>query len=307
MSTAGTPPGTAGKVPVWRTAIGSYGFVFSNLDRFAVLACVPVLIVFGTELAVHLIHSPLAGWMFTLVSLAAWAVFVVRWHRLVLLEDRGGAFRAVLALRNLRVFAYALFWFLILMFAFPIYLGMAIYLLDLLPYPATTVDLPGTIPELTGRPLVGFEAWLVATIILAPSIILAFLALRFTLVLPGAAVDRPMSIVDAWRELRGNSWRYIGAIIIGIVLPFIFVDLFVSLYWSGLTTATIGVVGTELPVELRTPREVRTPINLKNGVIVFSMTVFDTLMLAVGITVLSKFYRHIVGEESGEGGAVVGP
>ena len=301
MSIGGQPPGTAGKLPVWRTAMESYGFVFGNLGRFVVLACVPVLIVFGTELAVHLIHSPLAGWMFTLVSLAAWAVFVVRWHRLVLLEDRGGAFRAVLALRNLRVFAYALFWFLILMFAFPIYLGMAFYLLDLLPYPATTVDLPGTIPELTARPLVGSEAWLVATIILAPSIILAFLALRFTLVLPSAAVDRPMSIVDAWHELSGNSWHYIGTIIIVMVLPSIIVGSLVSLYWSGLTTSTIHVLGTELPVE------VRTPINLKNGIFAFSMTVIDALLVAVGVTVLSTFYRHIIGGESGEGGAVVGP
>ena len=303
MSIGGQPPGTAGKVPVWQTAVESYRFVFSNLGRFAVLAGVPVLIVFGTELAVHINRSPLAGWMFTLVSLGAWAVFVVRWHRLVLLDDRGGAFRAVLALRNLRVFAYALFWFLILMFAFPIYLGMAIYLLDLLPYPATTVDLPGTIPELTGRPLAGFEAWRVATTILAPSIILWFLALRVTLVLPGAAIDRPMSIVDAWRESRGNSWHYIGTIIIGIVLPYIFVDLLVTLYGSGLTTSTIHVLGTELS------SEVRTPINLENGVIVFLMTVINALLVAVGITVLSKFYRHIVGMEApegDEGGAATG-
>ena len=34
--------------------------------------------------------------------------------------------------------------------------------------------------------------------------------------------------------------------------------------------------------------------------------VYTFFFTAAGITVLSKFYRHIVGAERGEGGAVVG-
>ena len=296
MTTAGTPPDTARKVPVWRTIGESYGFVFSNLDRFAVLACVPILIVFGTELANHLIDSLPASWIFTLVSLGAWIVFVVRWHRLVLLGDRGGAFRAILVLRNLRVFAYVLVSVLILMFASRIFLRTASYLLDFLPHLATTVDLPGTVPELTVRSVVLSEVGLMAILFLTSMIIYWLLALRFTLVFPGAAIDRPMRLVDAWRELKGNSWRYIGIIIIGILMPYDIVDLIVSLYWSGLTTTTFTVSGTVLPYVTR------TPINLENGVIAFSMTVFGALLAAVWTTVLSKVYRHIIDGEIGEGG-----
>ncbi len=301
MSTDGQPPDTARKVPVWRTIGESYGFVFSNLDRFAVLACVPILIVFGTELANHLIDSLPASWKFTLVSLGAWIVFVVRWHRLVLLEDRGGAFRAILALRNLRVFAYVLVSVLILMFASRIFLRTASYLLDFLSHLATTVDLPGTVPELTVRSVVLSEVGLMAILFLTSMIIYWLLALRFTLVFPGAAIDRPMRLVDAWRELKGNSWRYIGIIIIGILMPYDIVDLIVSLYWSGLTTTTFTVTGTELPFVTR------MPINLETGVVAFSMTVFGALMAAVWSTVLSKVYRHIIDGETGEGGAEAAP
>jgi hypothetical protein len=301
-TTDGQPPGTAGKVPVERTAIDSYRFVFANLDRFVVLACVPVLIVFGTELAVHLIHSSLAGWMFTLVSLGAWTVFVVRWHRLVLLDDRGGAFKALLTIRNLRVFAYVLVVFLVWVFAFPIILRTGFSLSEFLaPTPAATDDFPATNLEGTGRPLTTSKMWLVAILTLTAMTIWGFLALRFSLVLPGAAVDRPLRLVDAWRQLRGNSWRYIGTTIVGVVLPYDAVDFLVSLYWSGLTTSTIQVLGTEWS------SEVRTPIDLENGIFAFSMTVIGALVVAVGITVLSKFYRHIVGGETGEGGVAAGP
>ena len=38
MTTDGQPPVTAGKVPVWRTAIESYGFVIANLGRLLALS-----------------------------------------------------------------------------------------------------------------------------------------------------------------------------------------------------------------------------------------------------------------------------
>ncbi len=130
-------------------------------------------------------------------------------------------------------------------------------------------------------------------------IILWYLALSFILVLPGAAIDRPMRIVDAWHELRGNSWRCIGTIIIVIGFPFSIVDNIVSLYWSGLTLGTFTVVGTELSSELR------TPMNLEDGIFAFSMTALNFFVTALAITALSIFYRHIVGMDAPEGGAQV--
>ena len=37
MSIGGQPPGPAPKVPVWRTAVESYRFVFANLGRLLAL------------------------------------------------------------------------------------------------------------------------------------------------------------------------------------------------------------------------------------------------------------------------------
>ena len=51
MTTEVPPPAGRGKVPVWRTAIGSYGFVFGNLDRFFALGWLLLVITFAVNMA----------------------------------------------------------------------------------------------------------------------------------------------------------------------------------------------------------------------------------------------------------------
>ncbi len=50
MSAVGTPRHTARKVPVWRTAMGSYRFVFANLDRFLALGWLLLVIAAATQI-----------------------------------------------------------------------------------------------------------------------------------------------------------------------------------------------------------------------------------------------------------------
>ncbi|MEE8548729.1 MAG: hypothetical protein V3S74_04575, partial [Alphaproteobacteria bacterium] len=85
--------------------------------------------------------------------------------------------------------------------------------------------------------------------------------------------------------MRGNSWRFIGAAWLGPVMVAI-----ISRWWVRGWTQPVGGDGSQIALDL----------------IVFD-ALADLLAVAVGITVLSKFYRHIVGmdaPEGGKGGAV---
>ena len=294
MSAGGQPPGTARKVPVWRTALESYGFVFANLGRFLalgwlllVIAAAPQIIgalamgessVWETETLGDSPAHDLATVLKSLVSFAIDLVFAVRWHRFFLLNERKSVFSDILAARNWRFMNYIL-------------------LLVLVPLlPMLIVLIIGLAAALSGArlPPDGMEAGLPATIFLFAfyaTYPLFFVFLRFSLVLPAAAVDRPIDLGESWRRLGGNTWRYIGAIIL-VVIPAIIVGLILMALFVPFRIASLPGGGQGPSV---------TFIVVWNLAII----IFTFFATAVGITVLSKFYRHIVGMDAPEGGAQV--
>ena len=117
MMTEVPPPAGRGKVPVWRTAIRSYGFVFSNLGRFFALGWLLLVITFAVNMASGFLTEvggeesrSLADWVsYLALSAASWAmyiVFAVRWHRFFLLNERESVFTHVLEMRNWRFLGY---------------------------------------------------------------------------------------------------------------------------------------------------------------------------------------------------------
>ena len=84
-----------------------------------------------------------------------------------------------------------------------------------------------------------------------------------------------------------NTWRYIGAIIL-VMIPVIIAFLIVAVVF--LSTSLTG--GGPPPTLI---------FRVVGGLTGFALIFFAT---AVGITVLSIFYRHIVGVESGESSAL---
>jgi hypothetical protein len=179
-----------------------------------------------------------------------YVLFAVRWHRLYLLEERHGVFTEVFAARNWRFLGYFL-------------------LLSLAP------GVPEWIFGPSGWPIV---------------IVLYFVFLRFSLVLPSAAVDRPLGLGEAWRKMRGYLVPYF-AIFILIAIPIIIVaGFFAVVVFSGM-----GAGGSEVAFERAL---------VQRSLVLSGVTAIFTLFFtAVGITVLSKFYRHIVGMEAPGGGA----
>ncbi len=268
MTTGGQPPVTAQKLPVWRTVLGSYGFVFSNLGRFLALGWLPLVIAFAASMTSDVLaevgggkNGFVADWASYIalgaVSLAMYAVFAVRWHRFFLLGEHEGVFIGIFSPRDWRFLGY-----LVLLTIAPMVPMWVIVLIS------------------------GFVSILHS---IAVSILL-FVMFRFSLVLPGTAVDRPLGLDEAWHKMLGHTWRFIGAFFLVAFLymiPFWIVsEIFVqSVFDSGMTGgAAEPTIGTLFATNA-------------------AMDIFGFFATAASITVLSKFYRHIVGMEAPEGGA----
>ena len=294
MTTEVPPPAGRGKLPVWRTAMESYRFVFGNLGRFLALGWLLLVIAAAAQIVGVLVLGEPAGWgaetlrlsppyilanvLIGVIYYAMYIVFAVRWHRFYLLDERVSVFSEILAARNWRFLGYFL-------------------LLALAPFlPALIVVIIGWGASLSGAglPQEGTVAALSRTFFTVAglaSFVLGFVFLRFWLVLPAAAVDRPIGLGESWRRLGGNTWRYIGAIFLvaipAIVVGLILMALFVPFLIASMHGGGPGSSMTFLVVW-----------NLVN-------TIFGFFITAVWITVLSTFYRHIVGIDAPEGGAAV--
>ena len=270
MSTGGQPPDTAGKVPVLDTVVESYRFVFINLDRFLALGWLPLLITFAVYMASDILadvgsgkNGFVADWASDIVleagSLAMYAVFAVRWHRFFLLGEHESVFIGIFSPRDWRFLGYAA------LLTWTPFVPMWVYLL--------------------------ISEFVSGLFSIAASILL-FVMFRFSLVLPGTAVDRPLGLGEAWRNLRGNTWRFIGASFL-VVIPYV-IPVWIVLKIFDLSQFTGTTNGTPEPTI---------------GVLVATNAVWAIVgffATAAGITVLSKFYRHIVGGGTGEGGAAGG-
>ena len=276
MSTGGQPPVTARKVPVFDTTIESYRFVFSNLGRFFALGWLPLVIAFAANMVIDVLidvgggeDTSVVDWV-TYIGLEAayyamYAVFAVRWHRFYLLDERESVFSEFLAARNWRFLGYTV----LLAFA-------PIAPIWIMSFEAIEIINSALII------LFGLYSW--------AAFILIIVLLRVYLVLPGIAVDRPIGLGDAWREMRGNTWRFIGASFL-VLIPM------VILFW--IVSAIFGQSAFVGGMTDGAPEPTIGTLFATNAAI----AIIGFLWTAADITVLSKFYRHIIGGERGEGGA----
>ncbi|MCH8095629.1 MAG: hypothetical protein IID53_00945 [Proteobacteria bacterium] len=289
MTTEVPPPAGRGKVPVWRTAIGSYGFVFGNLDRFFALGWLLLVITFAVNMASGFLievgggeSRSLADWVtYIALSAASWAmylVFAVRWHRFFLLGERESVFTDVLGTRNWRFLGYTV----LLTFA-PI---VPMFVIGFVSFGVFV-----SVVETQGAGAVELALILLFGLSGIAMFILLFVMFRFYLVLPGTAVDRPLTLGEAWRNMRGNSWRFIGAFFF-VSIPLIIAALILATF-GGISEFASATGGASEPTI---------------GVLVVTnalMAIIGFFVMAVGVTVLSKFYRHIVGMDAPGGGAHV--
>ncbi len=277
MTTEVPPPAGRGKVPVFDTAVDSFYFVFSNLGRFFALGWLPFVMSFVASMTSGFLTEMGAEESRSIslfaISWAMYAVFAVRWHRFFLLNERVSD---DLGARNWRFLRYTVF----LLFA-PVVPMLVIGLIGFGAFVSVVESQGAGAVELALILLFGLSGFA------------AFVMLRFSFVLPGTAVDRPLGLGEAWRNMRGNSWRFIGAIILVAVPSVILILIRLAIFGPSLFGDMTGGA---------------PPLTI--GVVVATKAVgalIGFFVAAAAVTVLSKFYRHIVGMETGEDGAAAGP
>ena len=112
--------------------------------------------------------------------------------------------------------------------------------------------------------------------------------IRFYLLFPAAAIDQRLKFGEAWRRAHGNTWRLIGALFFTnfiISLPLILLTTFLG---ESVREAASGIARIIVPGGT----VVLDPTLLAY---LFLLSVIWVLKTVVLVTILSKFYLHIIG------------
>jgi len=217
------------QLPVWQTVGACFALVVRNLGQLARIGWLWVLIVAAAYVALDqvplgeeesILLDAIAAFAGISVTLLEWlflASIAVAWHRLILRQER------VTGLVYLRldrtVWLYLLYSLLLaVLVGAPILLSTA-----LLHLAVSLVFSPET---LTTIALPALTLGLAAAFVLLPASALLFLLVlpRLSLVLPAAALERPLSLRDAWRVSRANTLRLALATLLCTlpgILPFL--------------------------------------------------------------------------------------
>ncbi len=254
--------------PVWDMAWGSYRFIFVNFDRFLALAWFPITISFIGFIPDFLPHPAIRWVLHILLTMGAYAIFAVRWHRFVLLDDHSGVLSDLPSLRNLRFFLYTL--------AFMWMPAVPAIIIQYL-YPIKSVADGGTLSPL----------FIFAVIFGNVMILVLF---RLALLLPATAIDKPIGVRGAWRKMGGNTWNLFGAFVL-IIIPLVIFALILSRFMGFYLTLPLsgGMLGILLGEFGETQSFALQAVNL------LIQESINLVGLAVGITVLSATHWHLVG------------
>lgn len=257
------------KVPVGEVATIAYATVFGRLGFALELGWVPLLVMLAVELvpgvAESLTPAPpdatappfaVADLVHVVAALLCLNAFAVRWYRALLLSSGGAVPRRIFVEAWLRFIAYTL------LFSVPM-AGPAVAL----AFSGASVG-PGDAP----RMFAGAAALVGLAVALA--------VLRLSLVWPAAAQRTPMGLREAWRRMRGNTWRLVAVALL-VSAPIFLTAGFV-----------VSIIITAAHVDLdQLPSHPPLGFVLLAGV---ADTVLQFVFVALSATVLTEFYRRIM-------------
>ena len=260
---ATSPP----KLPVWRTVGACYATVFRNFSQLLRISWLWLLIMLPVYAAAQRIISPspayemdgfLISMLPSVLELPALASIAVAWHRLVLRQEH---VQGAMYLRLDRVvwwYAAILLFFLVLTVGPLVFAGTR---LSTLPgYPDN--------PQAVLMPLLQAYASIAAFLGIG-----IFVLPRLSLVLPAGALGEQMTLGEAWRATRGNTWRLAWASLLCSLPPLI--PFSVLLWYVEAGGPAVSVVGGT----------------------VYSLAY--VLIVTIAVTLLSLAYRHFVGRRQG--------
>jgi hypothetical protein len=188
--------------------------------------------------------------------------------------------------------AFALRWYQLMLLPDPNAVSRRAFFGALLRFLAYTAGIGAVIAALTAAIAYGVAAFsdddartiaaqtLAAAVAMAVSLAVARLSLLF----PAAAYGAPLGLGAAWRAMRGNSWRLVGASLMAALPILLFHQLLV---------ATLAAAQLLHPDQAASDSPVG--LILLGGVVV---AVLGLILSALGASVLSEFYRRIMRVET---------
>lgn len=257
------------RVPVGDTVAEAYRGVFGRPGLLLELAWLPLLVMLAAALLPDFVGLnlpvialsplgesaglPVRDLVEALVAVLALNAFAVRWHHAVLFANAGGVPPGLF----LRAWGRFL-----------------LYMLGLYLASAAPVAL-----AVAGAALAGVGLALPGLVLIPAAV--SLLAFRWSLLLPAAAYGRPLGLGEAWRQMRGNTWRLVacslaagGTVVMGAVLIFAAI----------LSAAHIGLTDP-------------LPEPVPPGLLILRAlvdTIADFILVALGASILAAFYRRLV-------------
>ncbi len=221
------------KIRIWRMVKDSYGFLLSHPRALLRVGWLPLLLIFGLNLALggfdaSLLGKDLAtllpslgrGTALVLLQSMIAAVVLVAWHRIVLMGEAAvpGLFSLHIGVREAR---YLASW-LLLSLLFILVAVLSVLLIVALGFglmlggevALVTAGSAGSIP-------LGEKAQFVALLTLSVVFALpaaTYATTRLSLILPALATDQQRSFGGAWQLSAGSGWRLVAASLL-VMLP----------------------------------------------------------------------------------------
>ena len=258
------------KIRVGEVAAIAYRMVFGRLGLALELGWLPLLVMLAAELVPDVIAllqpmpadaalavraANIAGIVAAMLCVNA---FAVRWYQMLLQVASGG-----MPPRRLFLVAWARFILYTVVFSPPA-VG-----------PVMAFALTG------GSPANADDASrLFAAAIALPSLALALVVLRLSLLWPAAAQGFPMHWGAAWRVMRGNTWRLVAVMLV----------VYVPIVATAGAALAILLGAAHIDIEQATANPT-LGIVLLRGVL---DTVVNFILIALGATVFVEFYRRLV-------------
>src|SRR5258708_3920572 len=183
------------KIDIAASVRAAYTMVIDNARLAVDLAWLPFAILIGAEIVAWLVGG--GGWFGMILALLVQAggfavfgtVFIVRWHRFILLGETTP--------ESLFPPGWGTFFLTAVKIGLLAFVGVLVLVLI------------AAVPP----------HFLTVLIAIAGYIALAFAAARLSLVFPAAAIERPISLRQAWDLMAGNYWR-LFACLLACYLPF---------------------------------------------------------------------------------------
>jgi hypothetical protein len=259
------------KVPVADVVFAAFRSVFGRIGLVLELGWLPLLIMLAAlllpDLAVrYLVAGGLASVSAdfdignliqeTIVALCL-SAFALRWYQLMLCADPHALSRRVFTSALMRFMAYTM--------------GLVI------PITALALAIAYGLPAANNDDVLGPAARTLAAVA-ATAFSLA--VARLSLLFPAAAYGAPLGFGAAWRAMRGNSWRLVGANLMAAMPILLIHQLLIAILVSAQLLSPDQAMA-DSPVGL----------DLLIGVVV---AVLGLVLAALGASVLSEFYRRIM-------------